>query len=512
MEQKFNLNDLKDSVNEIEQQEIPQNQLPLRPPPQRSNGGQQEYHHSYRPPINHQDQYNLPPQRSYYNQPQHYDRRPSAEQYDRRPSIQTSNLNSDIRHKDLRQRSTYEEQITPNTQSSGSNQGDFRDIRSPIIQSAGSSNLQSAGSSNIQSAGVNQGDIKGNIQFDTVDGGNRLGVDRRPVLSSNIKSTNINDAPVPIKNSGEIVPAEYTREGHARYSGEQGHAAPARYSGEQGYTAPPARYSGEQGHAAPARYSGEQGYTAPPARYSGEQGHAAPARYSGEQGYTAPPARYSGEQGHAAAARYSGEQGYTAPPARYSGEQGHAAAARYSGEQGYTAPPARYSGEQGAALRPSPNPHRPRSRSPNNQYVEPGNLAYRIPSYEPGFAPPTHLIYDSMSYQYPQHRMVWPSNDSGSVYSGVSNHQQQRMIPPQNYNSMPNQQQRVMQRPQNHSRNQDDTASVYSTNSNNVREVLIPHENLEQYRQDVKKSNDPAQQFAFAKQLILVAEGILIIT
>ena len=435
MEQKFNLNDLKDSVNEIEQQEIPQNQLPLRPPPQRSNGGQQEYHHSYRPPINHQDQYNLPPQRSYYNQPQHYDRRPSAEQYDRRPSIQTSNLNSDIRHKDLRQRSTYEEQITPNTQSSGSNQGDFRDIRSPIIQSAGSSNLQSAGSSNIQSAGVNQGDIKGNIQFDTVDGGNRLGVDRRPVLSSNIKSTNINDAPVPIKNSGEIVPAEYTREGHARYSGEQGHAAPARYSGEQGYTA---------------------------------------------------------------------------PPARYSGEQGHAAAARYSGEQGYTAPPARYSGEQGAALRPSPNPHRPRSRSPNNQYVEPGNLAYRIPSYEPGFAPPTHLIYNQN--QYPQHRMVWPSNDSGSVYSGVSNHQQQRMIPPQNYNSMPNQQQRVMQRPQNHSRNQDDTASVYSTNSNNVREVLIPHENLEQYRQDVKKSNDPAQQFAFAKQLILVAEGILIIT
>lgn len=38
-------------------------------------------------------------------------------------------------------------------------------------------------------------------------------------------------------------------------------------------------------------------------------------------------------------------------------------------------------------------------------------------------------------------------------------------------------------------------------------EILIPHENLEAYRQEVKKSNDPVKQFEFAKQLILVAEG-----
>jgi hypothetical protein len=59
-------------------------------------------------------------------------------------------------------------------------------------------------------------------------------------------------------------------------------------------------------------------------------------------------------------------------------------------------------------------------------------------------------------------------------------------------------------------------ASINSTilthgNSTIVREALIPHENLESYRQEVKKSNDPIKQFQFAKQLILVAEGIPIV-
>ncbi|KAJ3331052.1 hypothetical protein HDU91_003426, partial [Kappamyces sp. JEL0680] len=56
-----------------------------------------------------------------------------------------------------------------------------------------------------------------------------------------------------------------------------------------------------------------------------------------------------------------------------------------------------------------------------------------------------------------------------------------------------------------------DTVSLHSTTTTTtsvrVRETLIPHENLEAYRQEVKKSKDPIKQFDFAKQLILVAEG-----
>lgn len=59
-----------------------------------------------------------------------------------------------------------------------------------------------------------------------------------------------------------------------------------------------------------------------------------------------------------------------------------------------------------------------------------------------------------------------------------------------------------------------DTASIHSNattsmtdSSRQIKDALIPHENLEAYRQTVKKSKDPKQQFAFAKQLIIVAEG-----
>ena len=37
--------------------------------------------------------------------------------------------------------------------------------------------------------------------------------------------------------------------------------------------------------------------------------------------------------------------------------------------------------------------------------------------------------------------------------------------------------------------------------------ATIPHENLEAYRTEIKKSKDPVKQFEFSKQLVLVAEG-----
>jgi hypothetical protein len=67
----------------------------------------------------------------------------------------------------------------------------------------------------------------------------------------------------------------------------------------------------------------------------------------------------------------------------------------------------------------------------------------------------------------------------------------------------------------NPDRRSSDTSSEISMSARNantsavVREALIPHGNLEEYRQDVKKSNDPIKQFGFAKQLILVAEGLI---
>jgi hypothetical protein len=53
-----------------------------------------------------------------------------------------------------------------------------------------------------------------------------------------------------------------------------------------------------------------------------------------------------------------------------------------------------------------------------------------------------------------------------------------------------------------------DNDSVSIRSSTTTASISIPHENLEAYRQEVKKSKDPIQQFEFAKQLILVAEGI----
>ena len=57
-----------------------------------------------------------------------------------------------------------------------------------------------------------------------------------------------------------------------------------------------------------------------------------------------------------------------------------------------------------------------------------------------------------------------------------------------------------------------DTVSVHSVAASSApsASATIPHENLEAYRMEVKASKDPIKQFEFAKQLVIVAEGMLL--
>jgi hypothetical protein len=113
--------------------------------------------------------------------------------------------------------------------------------------------------------------------------------------------------------------------------------------------------------------------------------------------------------------------------------------------------------------------------SPNSENAGPPML-YRRPS--PGIPGSNREFSDTASVR------------SQSNYSGYN---VRPYMPSQHYNA----------------RRDSDAGSVHS--SDNSSGIYIPHENLEVYRREVKKSKDPEQYFEFGKQLILVSEGFILL-